>query len=140
MIDAVIRKLHRQTQTPSAPPQPNTTYVEPGNQWYYPAVAGPSSYLPDVVGAAPVRAAAKSLDGLSSDSYLEFVKKFYRVGLETFGDNAVRSYSTTSRINHTPISPVLGAIFSSVTRISPDIRSLRSGLESGSRFGLDNLE
>lgn len=98
MIDAVIRKLRRQTQTSPAPTQPNTTYVEPGNQWYYPAVAGPSSYLPDVVGAIPVRTAANILEDLSSDSYLEFVKKFYRVGLETFGDNWVYADINTALI------------------------------------------
>jgi predicted O-methyltransferase YrrM len=89
MIDKVLRRLRGQQQLPPAPTQPNTTYVEAGNQWYYPSIAGASSYLPDVTGAAPVRSAAEILEKLSSDSYLEFVKSFYRAGLETFGDNWV---------------------------------------------------
>ncbi len=89
LIDSVKRRLGGHTRGPTPPVQPNTTYVEAGNQWYYPAIAGPSSYLPDVIGAAPVRSATEILEKLSSDSYLEFVKNFYRAGLKTFGDNWV---------------------------------------------------
>jgi predicted O-methyltransferase YrrM len=89
IIEKVMRRLRGQSHLPAAPTQPNTTYVENGNQWYYPSIAGASSYLPDVIGASPVRSAAEILDQLSSDSYLEFVKNFYRAGLQTFGDNWV---------------------------------------------------
>ncbi|HUQ19164.1 MAG TPA: class I SAM-dependent methyltransferase [Gemmatimonadaceae bacterium] len=89
IINTVARKLRRQSPSPAPPAQPNSTYLDPGNQWYYPSIAGPSSYLPDVVGAGPVRAAAEILDKLSTDPYLEFVRKFYAAGLQTFGDHWV---------------------------------------------------
>lgn len=89
IIDSVMRKLRGQSPSLIPPAQANSTYLDPGNQWYYPSIAGPSSYLPDVVGAAPVKVAAGILDKLSTDSYLEFVKRFYGAGLRTFGDNWV---------------------------------------------------
>ena len=65
--------------------QAESTYSEPGNQWYHPSLAGPSSFLPDVVGTAAVELALDVLDRLSTDSYLDFVRNFYRKGIATFG-------------------------------------------------------
>jgi hypothetical protein len=69
--------------------QRTSTYSEPGNQWYYPATGGPSSFIPDVVGARTVRDAQTIVEGLSSDPYLDYIRNFYRAGLQTFGDNWV---------------------------------------------------
>jgi hypothetical protein len=65
--------------------QAASTYSEPGNQWYRPPVAGPSSFLPDVVGTASVEHVLEVLDRLSTDSYLEFVRNFYKKGIAAFG-------------------------------------------------------
>lgn len=79
--------LRGREESAGPPPelQPASTYSEPGNQWYYPPVAGPSSFLPDVVGTAPVELALEVLDRLSTDSYLDFVRSFYRKGISAFG-------------------------------------------------------
>lgn len=66
-----------------------TTYVEDGNQWYLPAIAGPGTFLPEVVGAPAVREALAVLEKLSADKYMDFVVNFYRAGLERFGDRWV---------------------------------------------------
>jgi predicted O-methyltransferase YrrM len=79
--------LRQRGESAGPPPelQQASTYSEPGNQWYYPPVAGPSSFLPDVVGTAPVELALEVLDRLSTDSYLDFVRSFYRKGISAFG-------------------------------------------------------
>lgn len=84
-------RLRRSASSSGTPPelQQATTYSEPGNQWYYPPVAGPSSFLPDVVGTAPVELALEVLDRLSTDSYLDFVRNFYRKGISAFGSDWV---------------------------------------------------
>jgi predicted O-methyltransferase YrrM len=88
-VRGALRRLRGDPVVTPAPLQTKSTYAEPGNQWYYPATGGPSSFVPDVVGAGPVRESQKVLEGLSTDSYLDYVRNFYRAGLETFGDNWV---------------------------------------------------
>lgn len=41
--------------TSAASSVPATTYFEPDNQWHLPAMAGPSTFVPDVCGGAVVR-------------------------------------------------------------------------------------
>jgi predicted O-methyltransferase YrrM len=70
-----------------APPSASfNSHLVARNQWYGPALAGASTFVPAVVGAGPVRDALKVLDRLSPDSYLEFVRGFYTEGLARFGD------------------------------------------------------
>jgi predicted O-methyltransferase YrrM len=147
IIDRVIQKLRRQSPTPAAPSQPNTTYVEPGNQWYYPAIAGPSSYLPDVMGATAVRAAASILETLSSDSYLEFVKNFYRTGLQTFGDNWVYADINTVLIglarrlktsSYLEIGVRRGRSMAMVTTSAPNCKIVGFDLWIANYAGMDN--
>jgi predicted O-methyltransferase YrrM len=89
IVRGALRRLRGSPQVSPAPLQRSSTYAEDGNQWYHPATGGPSSFIPDVVGAGAVRDALRILEGLSSDPYLEYVKNFYRAGLHTFGDNWV---------------------------------------------------
>lgn len=63
------------------------TFVQPGNQWYHPALAGALTLAPKVSGAAVVRDALSVLERLTPDKYSEFVAGFYRCGLERFGDD-----------------------------------------------------
>lgn len=51
----------------------------------FPPLAGPASFLNDVVGAEPVTLALNVLDVLSPDSYLDFVRNFYKAGLANIG-------------------------------------------------------
>ncbi|MGE3274101.1 MAG: class I SAM-dependent methyltransferase [Vicinamibacterales bacterium] len=57
------------------------------SQWYGPALAGPRTFEHAVAGAAPVRAALAILERLEPDDYAGFVARFYRAGLERFGDH-----------------------------------------------------
>jgi predicted O-methyltransferase YrrM len=61
-------------------------YQETGNQWYPPLVAGASTLAEYAVGGAAVRDALATLDRLSPDRYQEYLSRFYRTGLERFGD------------------------------------------------------
>ena len=75
---------HKQHEIATA--STRTTYFEPNNQWYLPVIAGPSTFLPHVVGSQAVRNVIAILDQLSPDPYMEFIRNFYREGLERFGD------------------------------------------------------
>jgi hypothetical protein len=74
---------------PATPFLASNTFVKPGDQWYLPALAGPSSFLPETVGAAAVRNALEVLGKLTPDRYHAFVTEFYHTGLERFGDSWV---------------------------------------------------
>lgn len=79
-----VKPVHRR---PEAPALSRPTYVEEGNQWYNPLLAGPSTFLADVSGAKAVRGALEILDRLSPDRYLEFLVRYCRRGLEEFGES-----------------------------------------------------
>jgi len=81
----IVQKLRGMPSPPPAPLQPRSTYAEAGNQWYYPPLAGPQSFLNDIAGAEPVTRALKVLDVLSTDAYLDFVRNFYKTGLANIG-------------------------------------------------------
>lgn len=70
---------------PAAPALGRLTYIEEGNQWYRPLLAGPSTFIDDVSGMKAVRGALDVLDRLSADQYLEFLVRYCRRGLEEFG-------------------------------------------------------
>jgi hypothetical protein len=92
MMAGMARKLLARARggaTSPAPAVENVTYNEPGNQWYRPVLAGPATFLGHTVGAVPVRRALAVMDQLSSDKYMDFVRNFYRAGLERFGDEWV---------------------------------------------------
>jgi predicted O-methyltransferase YrrM len=77
----------RQGLGPAAPPLARVTHVEEGNQWYHPPLAGPSTFVTDVSSAKAVRGMLDVLGRLSSDSYLEFLSRYGRRGLEEFGES-----------------------------------------------------
>lgn len=70
----------------AAAPVSRLAYVESGNQWYRPVLAGTSTLGPLVQGSAAVRRARGILERLECDEYHRFVLNFYRCGLETCGD------------------------------------------------------
>ena len=74
------------TAAPPAPAIARVAHLAPGNQWYAPAVGGPSSFRQDVFGGAAVRRALAVLERLSPDEYQEYVLGYYRAGLAAFGD------------------------------------------------------
>lgn len=82
-------------------PVSSLTYVEPGNQWYSPAVAGTSTLAPMVIGGAAVRRAMSVLERLECDEYHRYVLNFYRTGLDRFGDgwNHADLYTTLSGLS-----------------------------------------
>jgi predicted O-methyltransferase YrrM len=80
-----LRKLRGDSPPTSTPLQHRSTYAEPGNQWYFPPVTGPASFLADVAGAEPVTLALNVLEILSPDAYLDFVRNFYKAGLANIG-------------------------------------------------------
>lgn len=87
-MSLVRRAWHVLTGRAGAAPAPvgSVAYVEPGNQWYSPVVAGPSTLAPLVTGSEAVRRAQAILARLECDEYHRYVLNFYRAGLERFGD------------------------------------------------------
>jgi predicted O-methyltransferase YrrM len=94
-----------------------------------------------------VRSAAQILEKLSSDSYLEFVKRFYRAGLETFGDNWVYADINTVLIGLTQrlridsyleIGVRRGRSMAMVTTSSPECRIVGFDLWIADYAGMDN--
>jgi predicted O-methyltransferase YrrM len=75
---------HAPSQRP--PCVATNTYEEAGNQWYQLPVGGASTLSDYVVGGVVVRDALATLERLSPDRYQEYVTRFYRTGLERFGD------------------------------------------------------
>jgi predicted O-methyltransferase YrrM len=62
------------------------TYEELGNQWYAPTLGGASTLSQYIVGGSVVREALMILNRLSPDQYQEYVTRFYKAGLDRFGD------------------------------------------------------
>lgn len=94
MIRRIAYKLKNRLTLPrygAAPPLERTTYLEDGNQWYVPAMVGPSTFTGEVVGAAAVRRVLAILGKLSRDPYMDFVIGFYERGLDRFGEQWVYS-------------------------------------------------
>jgi predicted O-methyltransferase YrrM len=85
VLRRALRRLQGKPSSPPAPLQARSTYAEAGNQWYFPPLSGPASFLNDVVGAEPVTRALSVLEVLSPDSYLDFVRNFYKAGLTNIG-------------------------------------------------------
>jgi predicted O-methyltransferase YrrM len=79
--------LSRNRPAPAAVPiVERTSHLAPGNQWYEPSLAGPSTLASAAAGADAVRAALAVLERLTPDKYNDFVRDFYRAGLDRFGD------------------------------------------------------
>lgn len=85
MLRRALRRIRGAPPASVPPLQHRSTYAEPANQWYFPPLAGPASFLPDVAGAEPVTLALNLLEVLSPDSYLDFVRSFYKAGLANIG-------------------------------------------------------
>jgi predicted O-methyltransferase YrrM len=98
--DALRRAYHvvRGAVPPPAVPVAALAYLEPGNQWYRPVVAGVSSLSACVSGARAVRRAQDALERLDCDAYHRFVLNFYRAGLARLGEDWVYAdlYTTLS--------------------------------------------
>jgi predicted O-methyltransferase YrrM len=84
----------------SGAPTGRLAYLEPGNQWYRPLIAGVSSLAPQVTGAAAVRRSFSVLERLDCDEYHRYVMNVYRAGLDRFGDAWVYAdlYTTLSGV------------------------------------------
>ncbi len=85
-VRGVVRRLARRHKSPRTPCVARNSYEEPGNQWYRPTLGGASTLSEYVVGGAGVRDALATLERLSPDDYQEYLARFYRKGLEQFGD------------------------------------------------------
>jgi hypothetical protein len=85
-ITRKIKKIVHPLPTGRLPYVNRVTYLEQGNQWYVPTLAGPSTFLKDVAGAEIVRQVLTLLDKLTPDRYMDFLINFYKTGLEKFGD------------------------------------------------------
>ena len=79
-------KTQKRKQWKSLPGQKQMTYFEEGNQLFEPQLAGPSTFLPDCCSAETARGVLSVLEKLEADRYLEFVKNYFRSGLQNFGD------------------------------------------------------
>ena len=86
MISRIWKRLRGCTRRPSPPVLASMCHLAPGNQWYDPCLAGPSTFDGDVSSARAVADALAVLDRLESDQYGAFVGDFYRAGLQRFGD------------------------------------------------------
>jgi predicted O-methyltransferase YrrM len=80
-----IGVVRHRSRKPVAPPG-RLAYLEPGNQWYGPVLAGVSSLAPQVLGAQAVRRSRSVLERLDCDEYHQYVMNFYRAGLDRLGD------------------------------------------------------
>lgn len=90
MFDKFISSIRkRDAQRTEVPNVARTTYVQAGNQWYKPLLAGPATLIPATVGGAVTRQVLDVLERLSPDKYLAFVTTFCRAGLDRFGDGWV---------------------------------------------------
>lgn len=142
-----LRGIPSSPASPSAPLQPRSTYAEPGNQWYFPPLAGPASFLGDVSGAEPVRLALNVLDVLSPDSYLDFVTNFYKAGLTNIGPSWVYADINTvlmglarrlSAENYLEIGVRRGRSMAMVASQVPDCRIVGFDMWVGDYAGMEN--
>ncbi len=83
---ALAKRILGRGQEHPAPRVAANTYVEPGNQWYYPVLGGASTLAPRLGGGRMVREALAILDRLGEDVYRTFVHNFYLAGLSKYGD------------------------------------------------------
>jgi predicted O-methyltransferase YrrM len=89
MTASRLREIYRVVcgrQREATVPAGRLAYVEPGNQWYRPVIAGVSTLAPHVMGAAAVRRSFAVLERLDCDDYHRYVENVYRAGLERVGD------------------------------------------------------
>jgi predicted O-methyltransferase YrrM len=86
MIKRIYRKLSGSGQTTAKKPEwvAGNTFASPGNQWYLPALAGPSTFMSVVSGKKAVEACLQVMRNLNRDAYLDFVIAFYEAGLKRF--------------------------------------------------------
>jgi predicted O-methyltransferase YrrM len=80
------KRLLRRPSPRQTPCLTSNSYEEPGNQWYRPTIGGASTLAEFVVGGAVVRDALAILERLTPDRYQEYLTRFYRTGLDRFGD------------------------------------------------------
>jgi predicted O-methyltransferase YrrM len=98
-----LRSLYRVVRgrtEPSVAPAGRLAYLEPGNQWYRPVIAGVSSLAAKVSGAGAVRRSFDVLQRLECDAYHQYVMNVYRAGLERLGPSWVYAdlYTTLSGV------------------------------------------
>ena len=84
-----LKRVLRSGPASAVGPRPlsRNAYVEPGNQWYLPALAGPGSFVPLTIGAPVVRDVLVVMERLTPDVYLDFTRNYYRAGLQRFGEH-----------------------------------------------------
>ncbi len=85
VVSKAIRVL-RERSRENVPRQKQMTYESPGEKWYEPVIAGPSSFVSDCSGAESVRGVLQIVQKLTPDQYMRFNVDFYQTGLERFGD------------------------------------------------------
>ena len=84
-LQHIVGRLVARSPGP-APVLAANTFVRPGNQWYQPVIGGAQTLASYVAGGAIVREALHVLERLTPDAYADFVRDFYRAGLQKYGD------------------------------------------------------
>lgn len=68
------------------PSQQETTFFADKAQLFEPHLLSPSTLVPDCISAETARRVLAVLDQLAPEPYIDFVKSYYRKGLENFGE------------------------------------------------------
>jgi hypothetical protein len=71
---ALAKRILGRVPVREIPPAAANTYLEPGNQWYYPVLGGASTLAPRLGGGRMVREALVVLDRLDDDAYRTYVR------------------------------------------------------------------
>lgn len=89
MLQRIKNKINREIKKrgwDTIPHVPHLTHTEPKNQWYEPVLAGPQTFIKTCTATKTIEGVLRVLQKLSSDPYLEFLKRYYEKGLNTFGE------------------------------------------------------
>ena len=87
LITRVGRRALRPFRPPIVKPQTGgNSFLDAGNQWYHPVLAGASTFAGPSTSPDTVRRVLRVLDQLTPDVYLEHVKGFCTAGLDRYGD------------------------------------------------------
>jgi predicted O-methyltransferase YrrM len=129
------------------PHKAGMTYVEDGNQWYDPILAGPSIFLDSCCGQEAILYLLELFNKLTQDKYMDFVLGFYKSGMKSFGNywryadiNTVL-YGIASRIkidSYLEIGVRKGRSMSVVAALSPEADMVGFDLWIEDYAGMEN--
>ena len=150
MIQRIINRLkkeRRNRRRAGVPYQAATTFREDGNQWYEPVLTGPSTFVRRCSSGMTAKSVLDTFNRLSSDKYLEFVKRFYSRGIEQFGDDwtyadistVLYGLCSSMRVeSYLEIGVRRGRSMSIVASLAPDCRIIGFDLWVQNYAGMEN--